>query len=166
MPSSRPWKTPVAKTRPRRGAHQSQVNLFHRATRRIERSLDENEQAQRRLQREQDGSEVKSTRLERLTAEGLTLIGDASCMDMMRDHAAAEFVHHHGIDLAARTGSMATAQHMTAALIDSRDFLAAGMRDQVMLPAGPAGRPHRRDRLQRSPPDLGQEARSGRTVST
>ena len=41
-----------------------QVNLFHRATARIERSLDENEQAQRRLQREQDGSEVKSTELE------------------------------------------------------------------------------------------------------
>ncbi len=43
-----------------------QVNLFHRATARIERSLDENEQAQRRLQREQDGSEVKSVELERL----------------------------------------------------------------------------------------------------
>ena len=46
-----------------------QVNIFHRATARIERSLDENEQEQRRLQREQDGSEVKSTELERLTAE-------------------------------------------------------------------------------------------------
>ena len=70
-----------------------QVNLFHRATARIERSLDENEQAQRRLQREQDGSEVKSTELERLTAEGLTLIERRNCMDMMRDHAATEFVH-------------------------------------------------------------------------
>ena len=32
------------------------VNLFHRATERIERTLDDNEQDQRRLQREQDGS--------------------------------------------------------------------------------------------------------------
>ena len=37
----------------------STVNLFHRATDRIERELDDNEQAQRRSQREQDGSEVK-----------------------------------------------------------------------------------------------------------
>ncbi len=65
-----------------------QVNLFHRATARIERTLDENEQAQRRLQREQDGSEVKSVELERLTAEGLTLVERRNCMDMMRDHAA------------------------------------------------------------------------------
>ena len=34
------------------------VNLFHRATGRVERDLDDNEQAQRRMQREQDGSEV------------------------------------------------------------------------------------------------------------
>ncbi|NGX95411.1 MAG: hypothetical protein G4V63_09350, partial [Candidatus Afipia apatlaquensis] len=32
----------------------STVNLFHRATQRIERELDDNEQAQRRSQREQD----------------------------------------------------------------------------------------------------------------
>ena len=34
----------------------STVNLFHRAADRIERELDDNEQAQRRSQREQDGS--------------------------------------------------------------------------------------------------------------
>ncbi|MCQ6507868.1 hypothetical protein NPM20_23880, partial [Vibrio parahaemolyticus] len=44
------------------------VNIFHRATSRVERDLDDNEQAQRRMQREQDGSEVKSVELERLTA--------------------------------------------------------------------------------------------------
>ena len=82
-----------------------QVNLFHRATARIERSLDDNEQAQRRLQREQDGSEVKSTELERLTAEGLTLTERRNCMDMMRDHAASEFWHHTGSTWRPRTGS-------------------------------------------------------------
>ena len=116
-----------------------QVNLFHRATARIERSLDENEQAQRRLQREQDGSEVKSVELERLTAEGLTLVERRNCMDMMRDHAASEFVQHTGSAWRPRTGSMVNRQHMTAALIDSRDFLAAKRRaeTEVMLPAGP-----------------------------
>src|SRR5262252_10138485 len=34
----------------------STVNLFHRATDRIERELDDNEQAQRRSQKDQDGS--------------------------------------------------------------------------------------------------------------
>ncbi|ADE87276.1 conserved hypothetical protein (plasmid) [Rhodobacter capsulatus SB 1003] len=116
-----------------------QVNLFHRATARIERSLDENEQAQRRLQREQDGSEVKSTELERLTAEGLTPIERRNCMDMMRDHAATEFSHHTGSTWRPRPGSMVNRRHMTAALIDSRDFLAAKRRaeTEVMLPVGP-----------------------------
>ena len=36
----------------------SAVNLFHRAVDRIERELDDNEQAQHRRQREQNGSEV------------------------------------------------------------------------------------------------------------
>ncbi|MFG1379950.1 hypothetical protein V5F85_24305, partial [Xanthobacter autotrophicus ATCC 700551] len=52
----------------------STVNLFHRATGRIERALDDNEQGQRRSQKEQDGSEVRSVELERLSAEGQMLI--------------------------------------------------------------------------------------------
>ena len=41
----------------------STVNVFHRAAERINRELDDNEQAQKRSQREQDGSEVKSVEL-------------------------------------------------------------------------------------------------------
>ena len=52
----------------------STVNLFHRAAGRIERQLDDNEQAQRRSQHDQDGSEVRSVELERLITEGLSLI--------------------------------------------------------------------------------------------
>src|SRR5690606_19301202 len=59
-----------------------QVNLFHRANARIERSLDDNEMAQRRLQREQDGSEVKAGELERLTAEGLSLVERRNGMEL------------------------------------------------------------------------------------
>src|SRR6516165_7595562 len=57
----------------------STVNVFHRATDRIVRQLDDNEQAQRRSQREQNGSEVRSVELERLTAEGITLIERRNC---------------------------------------------------------------------------------------
>ena len=52
----------------------STVNVFHRATERIARELDDKEQAQKRSQRQQDGSEVKSVELERQIAEGKTLI--------------------------------------------------------------------------------------------
>src|SRR5499425_3585437 len=38
----------------------STVNVFHRAIDRIERELDDNEQAQRKSQKEQDGSEIRS----------------------------------------------------------------------------------------------------------
>ncbi|WP_188717066.1 DUF2493 domain-containing protein [Paracoccus acridae] len=115
------------------------VNLFHRAAARVERELDNNELAQRRLQREQDGSEVKSVELERLTAEGQTLIERRAGMELFRDLATEAFEHHTGSAWRPRTGSMVSHRHLTAAMIDSRDFLAAKRRaeTEVMLPAGP-----------------------------
>ncbi|MFX7862400.1 hypothetical protein ABTK41_20185, partial [Acinetobacter baumannii] len=62
----------------------STVNLFHRAADRIDRHLDDNEQAQRKSQREQNGSEVRSVELERLTAEGITLIERRNCLELFR----------------------------------------------------------------------------------
>ena len=100
----------------------STVNLFHRATDRIERELDGNEQAQRRGQREQDGSEVKSVELERLTAEGQTLIERRDAFELMRDQAAEHFERHTGSSWKPRTGSMVNHRNLTSALIDSRDF--------------------------------------------
>jgi len=69
----------------------STANVFHRAIDRIERQLDDNEQAQRRSQEEQDGSEVRSVELERLTAQGLTLIERRDAMEFFRDQAADQF---------------------------------------------------------------------------
>ena len=117
----------------------STVNLFHRAGDRIERELDNNEQAQKRNQREQDGSEVKSVELERLLAEGLTLIERRNAFELMRDQAADLFETHTGSMWRPRNGSMVNRRTMTAAMIDSRDFLAAKRRaeTEVMLPAGP-----------------------------
>ena len=45
-------------------AEVADTDLFHRANERIERELDDNEQAQRRSQRDQDGSEIRSVELE------------------------------------------------------------------------------------------------------
>jgi YspA, cpYpsA-related SLOG family len=117
----------------------STVNLFHRATGRIERELDDNEQAQQRSQREQNGSEVRSVELERLTAEGITLIERRNSMELFRDQAAERFELHAGSPWRPRSGSLVNHRTLTSAMIDSRDFLAAKRRaeTEVLLPAGP-----------------------------
>ena len=117
----------------------STVNLFHRAASRIERELDDNEQAQRRSQREQDGSEVKSVELERLTSEGQTLIERRDAFELMRDQAAETFEQYTGSNWRPRAGSMVNHRNLTSAVIDSREFLAAKRRaeTEVLMPAGP-----------------------------
>ncbi|KQT62077.1 MULTISPECIES: DUF2493 domain-containing protein [unclassified Aureimonas] len=117
----------------------STVNVFHRATIRIERELDDNEQAQRRGQREQDGSEVKSVELERHVAEGQTLLERRDAFELMRDQASEAFERLTRSPWRPRTGSMVNHRNLTAAMIDSRDFLAAKRRaeTEVMLPVGP-----------------------------
>ncbi len=117
----------------------STTNVFHRAADRIARELDDNEQAQRRSQREQDGTEVKSVELERLIAEGQTLIERRDAFELMRDQACDHFERHTGSAWRPRNGSLVNHRAMTAAMIDSRDFLAAKKRaeTEVMLPPGP-----------------------------
>src|SRR3984893_17691400 len=117
----------------------STVNLFHRAVDRIERELDDNEQAQRRSQKEQDGSEVGSIELERFTAQGLTLIERRNTMEFFRDQAAEQFERHTGSAWRPRSGSMVNHRTLTSAVIDSGDFLAAKRRadNEVLLPTGP-----------------------------
>src|SRR6266436_2589151 len=117
----------------------STVNLFHRATDRIGRQLDDNEQAQRKSQREQNGSEVQSVELERLTAEGITLIERRNCLELFRDQAIERFEVHTGSSWRPRSGSLVNHRTLTAAMIDSRDFIAAKRRaeTEVMVPPGP-----------------------------
>jgi len=117
----------------------STVNLFHRATGRIERELDDNEQVQQRSQREQNGSEVRSVELERLTAEGITLIERRNSLELFRDQAADQFERHTGSAWRPRSRSKVNHRNLTAAMIDSRDFLAAKKRadNEVLLPVGP-----------------------------
>jgi hypothetical protein len=117
----------------------STVNVFHRAIDRIERDLDANELAQMRSQREQDGSEVKSVELERLIAEGQTLIERRNAFELMRDEAAGHFQRHIHSAWRPRSGSVVSHRHLTAAMIDSRDFLAAKKNadNALLLPPGP-----------------------------
>jgi hypothetical protein len=117
----------------------STVNVFHRASDRIERELDGNELAQQRSQREQDGSEVKSVELERLIAEGMTLIERQNAFELMRDQAADEFERHTHSVWRPRNGSRVNHRNLTSAMIDSRDFLVAKKRadNQVLMPPGP-----------------------------
>jgi len=117
----------------------STVNTFHRAVERIERKLDDNEQAQKRLQREQDGSEVKSVQLETLIDIGQCLIERRDSMETFRDTAAEIYLRTIGTPWSPRSGSRVNHRQMTAAMIDSRDFLAAKRRadNEVLLPAGP-----------------------------
>jgi hypothetical protein len=115
------------------------TNLFHRAAERVERELDDNEQAQKRSQREQDGSEVKSVELERLLSEGLTLIERRDSMEFFRDCATEQFRLHLRKPWTPRTGSVANRRMLTASMIDSRDFIDARRRAdrEVLMPAGP-----------------------------
>jgi hypothetical protein len=117
----------------------SAVNLFHRAVDRVQRELDDNEDAQKLSQKEQDGSEIRSVELERLLAEGLTLIERRNSMELFRDLAADQFERHAGSPWRPRAGSMVNHRTLTAAVIDSRDFLAAKRRIETepLLPAGP-----------------------------
>ena len=117
----------------------STVNLFHRATERIERDLDGNELAQRRSQKDQDGSEIRSVELERLVAEGMTHIERRNVIEFFRDQAAEQFERHTGSAWRPRSGSLVNHRALTAAVIDSRDFLAAKRRVALepLTPAGP-----------------------------
>lgn len=114
------------------------VNVFHRKIANLDRMLDDNEQAQRRSQKEQDGSEIKSVELERLTALGVSLVERRNAFEAFRDIAAEHYESHSGSAWRPRTGSMTNRQMLTAAMIDSRDFLAAKRRAETepLMPKG------------------------------
>ena len=82
---------------------------------------------------------MRSVELERLIAEGLTLSERRNAMEFFRDHAADLFERHTHTAWRPRTGSMVNHRALTAAMIDSRDYLAAKRRSEteVMLPPGP-----------------------------
>ncbi len=116
----------------------STVNVFHRQAEKAQRDLDDNEDAQKRSQREQDGSEVKSVELERLLTEGQDRIERRDTYEAMRDQAGELFETHTGTTWKPRSGSLANRKALTAAMIDSRDFISAKRRaeTEVLIPKG------------------------------
>lgn len=114
------------------------TNVFHRAAERVERELDDNEQAQRRLQREQDGSEVRSVELETATAIGRTMIERRDAMEAFRDAFADQFRVHCRKPWLPRSGSQVNRKALTSAVVDSRDFTNARRwaDKQVLIPTG------------------------------
>ncbi len=116
----------------------STVNVFHRQAGKAQRDLDDNEDAQKRSQREQDGSEVKSVELERLLTEGQDRIDRRDTYEAMRDQAGDLFELHTGTTWKPHAGSLANRKAMTAAMIDSRDFISAKRRaeTEVLIPKG------------------------------
>lgn len=116
----------------------STVNIFHRAVERAQRELDSNVDEQRRSQDRQDGSEIRSVELEDLTAFGQALTERRDAYELMREHAGEFFEMHTGSHWRPRSGSQVTHRTMTAAMIDSRDFIAAKRRTEteIMMPAG------------------------------
>ncbi len=116
----------------------STVNVFHRQVGKAQRDLDDNEDAQKRSQREQDGSEIKSVELERLLVEGQDRIDRRDTYEAMRDQAGELFETHTGTTWKPRSGSLANRKALTAAMIDSRDFISAKRRaeTEVLIPKG------------------------------
>jgi hypothetical protein len=117
----------------------SLTDLFHKKASRVQRQLDDNEDRQKKAQSEQDGSEVRSVALERLIAEGQSILEQRAVFEMIRDLAAERFEIETGSAWRPRAGSFVNHKTMTAAMIDSRDFIAAKRRaeTEVHLPTGP-----------------------------
>ena len=113
------------------------ANLFHYRINRLQRMLDDNEDAQKQSQREQDGSEVKSYELETLIDAGLSLIERRNAFETLRDEAAALYEQRTGSTWRPSTGSMVSRRNVTAAVIDSREFhqCPAARRDRATLSA-------------------------------
>jgi hypothetical protein len=115
------------------------TDLFHKKAARVQRQLDDNEDRQKRSQEEQDGSEVRSVELERLIAQGEASAERRETFEHMRDLAAERFEAETGSAWRPRAGSLVNHKTMTAAMLDSRDFIAARRRadTELMLPKGP-----------------------------
>lgn len=116
----------------------SMVHVFHRAIDRVQRKLDDNEDAQKHSQREQDGSEIRSVELERLLAGGEVLLDRRDSIEAFRDAAADRYEQITGTPWRPHSGSMVNRHAMTATVIDSRDFLNAKRlsETQILFPVG------------------------------
>lgn len=117
----------------------SLVDVIHRKADRVQRFLDDNELKQRSSQAEQDGSEIRSVELERLIDKGRLLTDKRAAFEQMRDFAAERYEAFTGSAWRPRSTSMVNHRAMTAATLESRDYISAKRRaeTEIMLPEGP-----------------------------
>ena len=115
------------------------TDLFHKKSARVQRQLEDNEDRQKRSQHEQDGSEIRSVELETVIAQGHSLLERREAFEQIRDCAAERYETETGSAWRPRAGSLVNHKHLTAAMIDSRDFIAARRKadTELMLPKGP-----------------------------
>ena len=115
------------------------ADLFHKKAGRVQRQLDDNEDRQKKSQDEQDGSEVRSVELERLINEGHALLESRNTFEHMRDTAGERYEAETGSAWRPRAGSLVNHRHLTATMIESRDFLAARRKAETepLMPTGP-----------------------------
>ncbi len=115
------------------------VNVFQRKLDRLDKGFDQLSFDIRRAIREQDGSEVKSVELEKLETRAKATSQAREYFETMRDHAADLFSVQTGQPWMPSRGSRTSTSNITAAVVDSRDFLAATMRKktQNLAPEGP-----------------------------
>jgi YspA, cpYpsA-related SLOG family len=114
------------------------TDLFHKKCARVQRQLEDNEDRQKRSQLDQDGSEIRSVELESLIALGQSLLERREAFEHIRDLAAERYETETGSAWRPRAGSLVNHKHLTAALIDSRDFIAARRKadTELLVPPG------------------------------
>ena len=115
------------------------VNIFQRKLDHLDKGFDQLSYDIRRSMREQDGSEVKSVELEKLDIRAKATSKARAYFETLRDQAAEIFAVQTGKPWMPSRGSRTSACAMTAAVIDSRDFLAATERKKTLAkaPEGP-----------------------------
>ncbi len=114
------------------------TGLFHKKAAQVQRQLEDNEDRQKRSQAEQDGSEIRSVELEQLICQGQSFLERRHAYELARDFAAEHYEAETGSAWRPRSGSLVSRKAMTAAMIDSRDFIAARRRadTELLLPKG------------------------------
>jgi len=115
------------------------VNVFQRKLDRLDKGFDQLSFDIRRAIREQDGTEVKSVELEKLEIRAKATSQARDYFETLRDHAAELFSVQTGQPWMPSRGSRTSTSHMIAAVVDSRDFLAATERKKTLAqaPEGP-----------------------------
>ena len=161
----RPCATPASNRTSRTCSGRPSISFT--APQRMERELDDNEQAQRRSQKEQDGSEIRSVELERLTARRSDADRAQKQHGILPRPGRRPVRAPHRLILAAALGLDGQPPHADLGHDRQPGFPCrqAPGRNRGAVPRRAQDRLHRRARLQRSSPDLGQARQGPRQAS-